>query len=261
MTNSTLWTLSPAILRSPEGEEVGGGGEIASQDQVAATPDDSAASVEATEHEVHDEASLFDFESSDTHENSNGDSPESEEEGEGEESDYSLDLGSSFAGTDDERAMITSKAKECGLPAEAASSFVAQVLDELNEARIENDRAQLNSLRETWGSKFDANMRETKRFIKELTAKESFPEETLQFLKTPHAFRLANALRTRISEGGTKGLANAEAQTSRKQQIDDFNNNPNNPYHKILSNPMNSHSEDYKKAAKHINALLGADVF
>ena len=173
------------------------------------------------------------------------------------DSTYTITFGESFDGSDDVRNMITNKARENGLPAEAASAFINGVLDELNEARIAKAESDYQNLKKTWGASFERKMDANRRFLGNLLKQGAISQEDAAELMTPAAFRLTEAIRSQLGEKRTVGTK-AAAPINKKAELNDILNNKDNPYYLKLLNPRDP---GYAEAAAHVNKLAGFKLY
>lgn len=190
------------------------------------------------------------------------DTPASETQSEsteesGEDSDYTLTFGESFDGSDDVRSMITTKARESGLDAGAASTFINGVLDELSKANIAKAESDYQSLKETWGADFERKMDANRRFLGTMLKQGAISQEDAAELMTPSVFRLTEAIRSQLGEKRAAGTK-AASPIDKKAELEDILNNQNNPYYQKLLNPRDP---GYAEAAAHVNKLAGFKLY
>ena len=174
---------------------------------------------------------------------------------------YVLELGESFGGSDEVRGMITRHAQGCGIPAAAAGRFVTAVCDELlagERGRVLREaKAAYEALEGEWGAEFSANMEGTKRFLHGLLQEGAIRQEDVGRLMCPEVFRLVNALRGRLGEGGTVGMQ-AAAVASRRVEYERIMNDPNCEEFRVLMNPGDPR---YKATAARMNELAGMRLY
>lgn len=231
-----------------------GGGDSGSPEPVPADMTDDAGKADAQDAAESDPFDIFNVEGDEAGEDDGQENPE-----EGGEGEYSLELGDNFQGTDETRGMITALAKECGLPADAASKFVSSVCDRLAESLKEERAESIKALRDEWKGKYDSRVKETRVFINRMMKDGKISESVARSMQSADAFRFANAVREMMGERRSAGTRTASGSgMSRDEELKDIMENPNNQHFKNLSNP---NSPGYRDSAAYFNKLAGARIY
>ncbi len=170
---------------------------------------------------------------------------------------YAPDFGADFDESDETRAQVTRHAREAGIDAAAAGKFVSSLCSMFKEQEAAKAAADFEGLQRDWGGDFDRNMQATKRFLGGMLRRGEISEADARELMSPAVFRFAHAVQARFGEGRVAGTGARDA-VSRKAEIQDMLNNPDNPYFKALANPR---SPEYAAAAAHFNEISGAKIY
>jgi len=179
------------------------------------------------------------------------------QEKQAEDVDYAPDFGEYFDEDSETRAQVTQYAREAGIDAAAAGKFVSSMCAMFREQEVARAAADLEGLQKDWGGDFDRNMAATKRFLGGMLRRGEISEADARELMSPAVFRFAHAVQARFGEGRVAGTG-ARDVGSRRAEIHDMLNNPDNPYFKALANPR---SPEYAAAAAHFNEISGAQIY
>lgn len=107
-------------------------------------------------------------------------------------------------------------------------------------------------LKADWGSQFEANMKATKAFMVRVAHQAGIPMEQMQGMATPQGFRLMNACRALVSEGGQKLAGTQQQPVSAEQQLNDIYSDPEQ--YKAMMNPSDPR---FREVTNKVNALMG----
>ena len=186
-----------------------------------------------------------------------GDGEAGAEEAAEAEADYVLDFGEAFGGTDEVRAMITARAKEAGISAEAGSRFIAGVCEQLRADALRQAQAGYKALEDEWKGDFGVRMQRCKGVLHGLLKEGVVRQEDMPGLMNEAVFRLVDSLGARLGERGAVGTREAAAASARTK-YEEIMGNPKSAEFQILMNP--SHPK-YRETADYVNRLAGSRVF
>lgn len=178
-------------------------------------------------------------------------------EAEQAEADYVLDFGEAFGGTDEVRAMITARAKESGISAEAGSRFIAGVCEQLRQDALRQAQDGYKALEDEWKGDFGVRMQRCKSVLHGLLKEGVVKQEDMAGLMNQAVFRIVDSLGARLGERGAVGTREAAAANARTK-YDEIMGNPKSAEFQILMNP--SHPK-YRETADYVNRLAGSRVF
>lgn len=167
---------------------------------------------------------------------------------------YVLDMGPDYDGAQDTTDMITQAAQKCGLQADSAGKFVAQVCAGLKAAQDQAFQQASESLMREWGSNYDNNMKSAGQFL--ATMARHLGIEDTHVLMHPSVFRLAHAMRQMNGTKMAAGTSTATDTRTAQQKFDALIADP--AKHSILMNPMHP---DYKKVAAEANSYMPSPLF
>lgn len=187
-------------------------------------------------------------------EDSGGGAEEAAVDAEGE---YVLDFGEAFGGTDEVRAMITARAKESGISAEAGSRFIAGVCEQLRADALRQAQEGYKALEDEWKGDFGVRMQRCKGVLHGLLKEGVVKQEDMAGLMNQAVFRIVDSLGARLGERGAVGTREAAA-VSARTKYDEIMGNPKSAEFQILMNP--SHPK-YRETADYVNRLAGSRVF
>ncbi len=173
------------------------------------------------------------------------------------EGEYVLDFGEAFGGTDEVRAMITARAKDAGISAEAGSRFIAGVCEQLRADALRQAQEGYKALEEEWKGDFGVRMQRCKGVLHGLLKEGVVKQEDMAGLMNQAVFRIVDSLGARLGERGAVGTREAAA-VSARSKYDEIMGNPKSAEFQILMNP--SHPK-YRETADYVNRLAGSRVF
>lgn len=168
-----------------------------------------------------DDADVFSFSDADA---------ESDAQGEGEDAEGGEDVFAFSEGSKvpaDYTEAFAGIAKEVGVGGKAAAALIERAW----EYAVAQDKA-LNKelggeLRKEWGSEFDAKVAATKTFAVRLAERAGLSMEAMKPMMSPYGFKLINAMRELVQEGGGfAGGAKSEPKLTAEQQIDQIYETP-----------------------------------
>lgn len=170
---------------------------------------------------------------------------------------YVLDFGAAFGGTDAVRDMITGRAREAGISAEAGSRFISSVCEELRQDALRQAQEGYRVLEEEWKGDFGRRMERCKVTLHELLREGVVGEGDVGVLMNPAVFRVVDRLRGELGERSAVGTRQAAA-VSGRAQYEAIMGNPKSEEFQILMNP--SHPR-YRQTADYVNGLAGSRLF
>lgn len=176
------------------------------------------------------------------------------ETGATEGGDYKLDFGEGADVPESLAASITAVAREAGADPGKAVKLVLGAQQAAIEYQKGVQREQGKQLKADWGAQFDANMQATKSFMVRVAKQAGIPLEDMAGMATPQGFRLMNACRALVSEGGQK-LAGGKTETatlSAEEQLNQIYSDPKK--FRALSDPTDP---EWHTVNEQVNRLLG----
>lgn len=252
-------TVGAADVVPVENAEVLGNAGGPLQSEVVSTADSGVAAGSETPPLGDDESVVnpFDFSEQPEGEAEDGDggaevAADAEVEGE-----YVLDFGEAFGGTDEVRGMITARAKEAGISAEAGSRFIAGVCEQLRADALRQAQEGYKALEEEWKGDFGVRMQRCKGVLHGLLKEGVVKPEDMAGLMNQAVFRIVDSLGARLGERGAVGTREAAA-VSARTKYEEIIGNPKSAEFQILMNP--SHPK-YRETADYMNRLAGSRVF
>lgn len=176
------------------------------------------------------------------------------ETGTTEGGDYKLDFGEGADVPESLAASITAIAREAGADPGKAVKLVMGAQAAAIEYQKGIQREQGKQLKADWGAQFDANMQATKSFMVRVAKQAGIPLEEMAGMATPQGFRLMNACRALVSEGGQK-LAGGKTETSALSAEEQLNQIYSDPKKfKALSDPSDP---EWETVNAQVNKLMG----
>lgn len=176
------------------------------------------------------------------------------ETGATEGGDYKLDFGEGADVPESLAASITAVAREAGADPGKAVKLVLGAQQAAIEYQKGLQREQGKQLKADWGAQFDANMKATKSFMVRVAKQAGIPLEEMAGMATPQGFRLMNACRSLVSEGGQK-LAGGKTETSALSAEEQLNQIYSDPKKfKALSDPSDP---EWETVNAQVNRLMG----
>lgn len=167
---------------------------------------------------------------------------------------YEIDWGEGFVENDALREMLKGHAQASGVPADAAGKFLQEVVASIRADEEAAFKEADRSLREDWGSDYEANVASAKAFARKLSEESGVPMEKLGVFASPDGFRLLNAIAATVGEGGLKGGAQTVKSASPAEEANEMLTNPSHRYYKAIGDP--SHPQ-WAEARRYYNKLVG----
>ena len=174
-----------------------------------------------------------------------------------EAEEYVLEFGEHYTGCEETTARITAIAKEAGLDAKGFSQALQGITEYLVEQQAAKRSADLEVLKDAWKGDFDKNMKQVRGVLREVFAGQELSAERMAALTSADVFKLVHRLSDRLGEGKS-AVGSAAPVLSPQQMADDMLNNPENPLHSALLNPMD---KGHEEAAARYNKLMGMTIF
>lgn len=146
-------------------------------------------------------------------------------------------------------------AKDLGYDNSKSARLLARSYQYWQEREMQANKAIAQDLRKQWGEKFNANIRETKKFWNETLKDAKIPPQARAILGSPYGMILGNHLRTKIQggEGGSfAGSSAGSAPMSKEAQIDAIYNDP-----KLARATWDSTDPHYAEVQQKLNSLMG----
>lgn len=168
--------------------------------------------------------------------------------------DYKLDFGEGADVPESLAASITAVAREAGADPGKAVKLVLGAQAAAIEYQKGLQREQGKQLKADWGAQFDENLKATKGFMVRVAKAAGIPLEDMAGMATPQGFRLMNACRALVSEGGQK-LAGGKADAvtlSAEEQLNRIYSDPKK--FRTLSDPTDP---EWASVNAEVNRLLG----
>lgn len=118
-------------------------------------------------------------------------------------------------------------ARELGVPGGKGAQLIERAW-EFAKAQQEAANKQLGAeMRKEWGREFDAKVAATKQFAARLAKRAGLDAAKMAPMMSPYGFKLLNAMREMVQEGGGfAGAANSEPKLTTEQQIDQIYETP-----------------------------------
>lgn len=232
------------VLSAPEGE-----------DAQAMPGADAAAVVEGgADEQGGADDDLFRFSDADADDDENGRCEgEAAGGGDGEDGEvrfelsHESDIPQEFAGD------LGKIAKQLGVPGDKGAKLIEQAWSYAKAQHAAGNKRLGAELRREWGSEFDAKVGATKSFAARMARRAGLSMEQMAPMMSPHGFRLLNAMREMVQEGGGyAGAAKRDAQLSVEQQIDQIYESPE--LFRALSNPGDPR---HNEVNARLNKLMG----
>lgn len=176
------------------------------------------------------------------------------ETGATEGGDYKLDFGEGADVPESLAASITAVAREAGADPGKAVKLVLGAQAAAIEYQKGVQREQGKQLKADWGAQFDENMKATKSFMVRVAKQAGIPLEEMAGMATPQGFRLMNACRSLVSEGGQKlvGGKTESVTLSADEQLNQIYSDPKK--FRALSDPSDP---EWAAVNAEVNRLLG----
>lgn len=180
--------------------------------------------------------------------------PDDKSPNENQEQNYTVELPENFQASDDFKTLITQQAKAAGLDGKTAGQYVSGVITAMQAAEAEALTQSTKTLKEEWGTNFNANMQQVKTFTAKLRAKTGLTAEDLAPLQSPKGFKLLHTLMTATNEDTFIGNKNATPGRSNTQEAHSMLTDPQHPDYAALDDPQHPrHAEANRK----YNRLVG----
>lgn len=146
-------------------------------------------------------------------------------------------------------------AKELGYDNVKSARLLARSFQRIQEDEAKETRAIAENLRKEWGEKFNANIRETKKWWNETLKGAKIPPQARAILGSPYGMKLGNYLREKIQggEGGSyAGGTNSQGAPSAQSQIEAIYSDP-----KLSRATWDPSDPNYTAVQEKLNKLMG----
>ncbi len=207
----------------------------------------------AADEEV-DNSTLSSEDSADTSEQDFDFSLDTQED---ETSSYSLQWGEEGDGgiPQEMHEGLAAVAKDLGYASDKSARLLARSYQYWQEREQQENRKIAQDLRKEWGEKFNANIRETKKFWNETLKDAKIPPKARAILGSPYGMVLGNFLRSKIQggeAGSFAGSSSNNAPLSKSAQIDAIYNDP-----KLARATWDQSDPHYAEVQAKLNSLMG----
>lgn len=156
---------------------------------------------------------------------------------------------------DDLKDLLTTQAKESGLPADKASAFLNSIVSKLDAAEVERAKESDQSLRSDWGRDYEANVKQAKAFAHKVAKSSGLSLDDLSPLQSPKGFRLLHAISGMVGERRAEGIQGAAVATSDpKDEAKRILTDPTHKFHRAIMNPSDP---QHIEANNYYDSLMG----
>lgn len=198
---------------------------------------------------------MFSFTEDDAKEDAEGgEQPEEPAEGgEGEDGGGKFELSQDADIPQEYAGGLGKIAQELGVPGDKGARLIEQAWKYAKAQHAAENKRLGAELRKEWGGEFEAKVGATKTFAARMASRAGLSMEQMKPMMSPHGFRLLNAMREMVQEGGgfAGGSRSAPSLTT-EQQIDQIYNTPE--LFKALTTPSDPR---YEEVNKRLNKLMG----
>lgn len=144
-------------------------------------------------------------------------------------------------------------AKEVGVGGKAGAALIERAWAHAVAQREALNKELGAELRKEWGSDFNAKVGATKSFAVKLAGRAGLSMEAMRPMMSPYGFKLLNAMREMVQEGGGfAGVANAAPKMTPEQEIDKIYETP-----ELWRALTDSGDPRHKEVNERLNMLMG----
>lgn len=144
-------------------------------------------------------------------------------------------------------------AREVGVGGAKGAQLIERAWEYVKEQQAAANRQLGAEMRKEWGSEFDAKVAATKQFAARLAKRAGLDAAKMAPMMSPYGFRLLNAMREMVQEGGGfAGGAKSEPKLTTEQQIDQIYETPE--LFRALTEPSDPRHEEINAR---LNKLMG----
>lgn len=144
-------------------------------------------------------------------------------------------------------------AKEVGVGGKSAAALIERAWAHAMAQQEAVNKELGAELRKDWGSEFNAKVGATKAFAVKLAGRAGLSVDDMKPMMSPYGFRLLNAMREMVQEGGGfAGAANAAPKMTPEQEIDRIYETP-----ELWRALTDSGDPRHKDVNERLNKLMG----
>lgn len=144
-------------------------------------------------------------------------------------------------------------ARELGVPGGKGAQLIERAWEYAKAQRAAANKQLGAEMRKEWGSEFDSKVAATKQFAARLAKRAGLEVAQMAPMMSPHGFRVLNAMREMLQEGGGfAGAANSEPKLTKEQQIDQIYETPE--LFRALTEPSDPRHDEINAR---LNGLMG----